>query len=180
MAEIPSTFHSAESDKTFTHCLTCEKSLEEISEPYTISKVFKNSECVLEYSMCHSCRIEMSQNFSAKSRQNIDTFFNQYVNLSERSEAMKSSQNYQDWIQTCLTCGAPMSEITDYSLACMAFDNQLIFDPFPMVICSACEQQIQEQLSKETRDQWDKFISANFEGPPANALQPTGGVPVLA
>jgi len=47
-----------------------------------------------------------------------------------------------------------------------------------MMICSNCEEKVQERLSKSTRDQWDKFIFDRFEGPPADALKPDG-VPIL-
>ncbi len=179
MPEVPPIFHSLEKDEPFSHCITCEKALHELSVPYTVSKVFKGPECVFEYAMCQPCRLEMSQSFSEESRKKIDDFFNQKVNLADRSLAMEGSEHHTDWMKSCLTCGTPANEVRDYSVACMAFSDTLVFDPFPMMVCSPCEQKIQKQLSKETKDQWDKFVANNFEGPPADALDPTRGVPVL-
>ncbi len=179
MSEVPPIFHSLEKDEPFSHCISCEQVLNELSVPYTVSKVFKGPECVFEYAICQTCRLEMSQSFSPESRQKIDTFFNNQVNLADRTLALEGSEHHTDWMQSCLTCRTPAHEIKDYSMACMAFSNTLVFDPFPMMVCSACEQKIQKQLSKATRDSWDKFIANHFEGPPADALQPSGGVPVL-
>jgi len=180
MSEVPPLFHSTETDESFSHCLTCEKELDSLDVPCTISKVYKGAECVFEYAMCQPCKLDLSANFSAESRQKIDEFFNRHVDLSSRSLAMGNSQNHTDWMKTCLTCGTSSTEVQDYSIACMAFSGTMVFDPFPMMVCSQCERTIQNQLSKSTRDQWDKFIATNFEGPPADALSPTGGVPILA
>ena len=60
----------------------------------------------------------------------------------------------------------------------MGFGHHMIFDPYPLMVCSDCEQAAQKLLSKSTRDQWDKFIFDNFDGPPADALKPDG-VPML-
>jgi len=178
MSEVPPIFHSFEKDEPFSQCIHCEKSFDDLSVPYTVSKVFKGPECVFEYAMCQSCRAEMSETFSPESRQKIDTFFNNKVNLADRSLAMEDSENHTDWMRSCLTCGTPANEIKDYSMACMAFSGTLVFDPFPMMVCSQCERTIHKQLSKSTRDSWDKFVADHFEGPPADALKPTG-VPVL-
>ena len=108
----------------------------------------------------------------------MNDFFEQNPHVEARTEKLQGNQNFDDWIQNCATCDAPLSETDNYNLGCMAFDNKLLFDPAPMMICSACEQKMQKSLSKSTREEWDKFILDNFDGPPADALKPDG-VPVL-
>ncbi len=178
MGDIPPFFHSFEHDEPFHTCLTCEQAFHKIDAPYTVTKVFKGPECVFEYGMCLPCRKNMADSFSEESRQRITAFFEGSPNLALRSEEIGHSQNHEDWIKNCATCRTPLTEVIDYSVACMGFGSNMIFDPFPMMVCSDCEQKVQEHLSKSTREQWDKFILDNFDGPPADALKPDG-VPIL-
>lgn len=178
MSEIPPNFHSLEHDAPFRTCLTCEQDFEEIDAPYTVTKVFKGPECVFEYAMCLPCRQKLAESFSKESQQTMNAFFEENPYLSRRSERFGETEEPGEWIQECATCGTPLDQLKDYSMACMGFGDQMVIDPFPMMVCSDCEQKIQSRLSKTTRDQWDKFIFDNFEGPPADSLRPDG-VPIL-
>ena len=178
MCDIPSLFHSFEHDEPFKTCLTCEQKFTEIDQPYTITKVFQGTECVFEYAMCLPCRHKMMLSFSEESRQTMNDFFEKNSYVKAREEKLQDSRDLDECLETCATCGVPLSETDNYNLGCMAFDNELLFDPAPMMICSACEQKMQKSLSKSTREEWDKFILDNFDGPPADALKPDG-VPVL-
>jgi hypothetical protein len=149
-----------------------------LDEPFNITKVFKGPECVFEYAICLSCKSDTFQSFSEESRKRLRSFSEDNPRLEERRERLANSQNYGEWTSECLQCGIPLSKVTDYSIACMGFGNHMVFDPFPMMVCSGCEQTAQKLLSKTTRDQWDKFIFDNFECPPADALKPDG-LPML-
>ncbi len=178
MSDVPHLFHSLEHDEPFKTCLTCEQDFCDISDPYTVTKVYKGPECVFEYAMCLPCRRSMVETFSEESRKNMQNFFDKNPHIEERSERIGESQNHTDWMQDCATCRTPLSEIQDYSIACMGFGSDMVYDPFPMMVCHNCEQKIQSRLSKPTRDQWDKFILDHFDGPPSEVLKPDG-VPVL-
>jgi hypothetical protein len=178
MSDIPPFFHSLEHDAPFKTCLTCERDFQEIDDPFTVSKVFKGPECVFEYAMCLPCRRKMAESFSKESRKRINAFFENNPHLQSRTEDIGGSQDHHDWTRHCATCKTPLSEIRDYSVACMGFGEDMVFDPFPMMVCSNCENEVQNRLSKSTRDQWDKFILDHFEGPPADALKPDG-IPIL-
>jgi hypothetical protein len=178
MSDIPLLFHSLEHDEPFKKCLTCNRDFGELDEPFNITKVFKGPECVFEYAICLSCKSDTFQSFSEESRKRLRSFSEDNPRLEERRERLANSQNYGEWTAECLQCGIPLSKVTDYSIACMGFGNHMVFDPFPMMVCSGCEQTAQKLLSKTTRDQWDKFIFDNFECPPADALKPDG-LPML-
>jgi len=178
MGDIPSIFHSFEHDEPFKTCLTCEQSFMEIDAPYTINKIFQGTECVFEYAICQPCRLKMIEAMSEKSRQHIQNFFETNPHFNARSEKLGESRDHTDWTRHCATCRTPLAEILNYSITCMGFGDDIAFDPYPMMICSDCESQVQDGLSKASRDQWDKFILDHFDGPPADALKPDG-VPVL-
>ena len=67
-----------------------------------------------------------------------------------------------------------------YSIGGLFMAHGILFDPYPMCICSTCEGKAQECISKATRDIWDDFLASHFDGPPAN-LQglPIGGNPPI-
>jgi len=178
VSKIPELFHCFEHDGPFQQCLTCDGKLLEISDPYTITKVFRSTECVLEYAMCLPCRQKMAAEFSQESQERLNHFYKRNQALQSRSQKLNPSHVLEEWIQECATLQKPLTELAHYSVACMGFGDSLVFDPFPMMICSTCEQDVQERLSKTTRDQWDKFVQDHFEGPPADALKPDG-IPLI-
>jgi hypothetical protein len=53
------------------------------------------------------------------------------------------------------------------------------YDPYPLCLCGKCEEEIQDLLSKKTRDVWDEFIETHFDGPPSSTRDlPVGGKPL--
>lgn len=180
MSEVPRLFHSVEFEGPFKKCLNCEVPFDEMTVPHLISKSYRGPECVFEYAMCQNCHMEMVQSFSEESRESLEAFHRGRVNFDARSEELKDNEHHTDWLKECLTCKTPVQHLKEYSLAAMAFESTMVFDPFPRMMCGTCEMELQEQLSSKTRDQWDGFIRDNFEGPPAESLNPDGRIPVLA
>ncbi len=178
MSEIPPTFHSFEHDGPFEECLACNKRLDQIDDPYVIAKVFRGPECVLEYAICHPCRENVAKTFSEQSQQTMADFFEKRHHFFDRLERLDGNQNHKDWLTECASCQTPATEIDNYSIASMAFGSHLVFGPFPLLICEQCDRLLHKNLSKSTKDQWDKFILDHFDGPPADALKPDG-VPML-
>ncbi|OUV17562.1 MAG: hypothetical protein CBC46_02325 [Verrucomicrobiaceae bacterium TMED86] len=179
MSDIPPLFHSVEHDGPFESCLTCKESFDEISAPYTVTKVYKGPECVFEYAMCLSCRQKMIDEMSSESRDTLESHFQSNKNLRERENRFGDSEHHTDYLRDCAHCLKPLNEIKDYSIACMAFGSDMVYGPFPMMVCSECEEAIQEKLSKKTREEFDRFVSENFEGPPAESIDPPKRLPLL-
>lgn len=180
MSEVPRIFHSFEFEGPFQRCLNCEENLDELAVPHMIQKSYLGPECIFEYAICMSCHGEMVESFSEESRLSLQTFMDSRVDHNARSERLAENEHHTDWLNECLTCQTPVQELRDYSIAALAFGDQMVFDPFPRMMCGVCEFKIQEQISISSRDQWDRFIRNNFEGPPAEALTPDGRIPVLA
>lgn len=176
---LPDRFHSFETQEPFVTCLTCDQNLNTLEAPYTVSKIFRRGECVMEYAMCMPCRQGVARDFSEESQRTLEAFFDDKVNLAQRSLALEENESLEDWTKSCLVCKSLQNEETGYSLAAMAYRDTMIFDPFPMMVCGNCEEEIQGKLSKTTRERWNRFVGENFPGPPATADTPTGGVPVL-
>lgn len=172
MSRIPHLFHSLEHDEPFQTCLACERHFLDIAEPYSITKAYRGAECVFEYALCQSCRQEVSSEFSPASRETIERFFEKRVDLPARAEKIGSVQNHAPWLAHCLTCQSPLEQLQEYVIAAMARGNEMLYSPYPMMVCGSCEKMIQSSLSKSTRERWDGFIRDHFPGPPADALDP--------
>lgn len=178
MSEIPPFFHSLEHDEPFSTCLTCHRAFQEIDDPYTVTKVFKGPECVFEYAMCLPCRRKLAESLSQESRQAMTTFFDNSPHFAKRTERLAENEDHREWTRECATCATPLTDLKDYSVACMGFGDHMVYEPFPMMVCSQCEESLQSNFSKSSRDQWDKFIFDHFEGPPAGAIK-IDRVPIL-
>ncbi len=172
MAKIPRLFHSVEHGDAFTNCISCQRDLLHYEGFYSITKAYQGSECVFEYAQCQECREKIVEELSDESKQTMQRFFEEKVNLTARRERLQGIEQHAPWMSCCAVCQAPVNQLQEYIIACLAIRHELIFDPFPMMICQACENQLQTSLSQATRDRWKRFISENFPGPPAEVISP--------
>ncbi|NNC88403.1 MAG: hypothetical protein HKN82_08095, partial [Akkermansiaceae bacterium] len=83
------------------------------------------------------------------------------------------------WVRQCASCGVERSKAESYSIGGIFLGKVLLYDPYPLCLCGKCEEEIQECLSKKTRDIWDDFVDTHFDGPPADTVDlPLGGKPL--
>ena len=47
------------------------------------------------------------------------------------------------------------------------------------MMCEDCNSALSEQISKQTRDSWDRFVEDHFNGPPGIELDSPSQHPVL-
>ena len=175
---IPPIFHSVEHDAPFSACCRCEQPLDSLPYPHIISKQFERGECVLEFAICQPCYLQVGNEMSRESKDAAKNYIEERVDLDQRSAALGESPA-EDWIRSCLACGATPAARDSFSLGGMAFGGSFLLDPYPMLTCGDCQQAIEERLSKQTKDRWDRFIGDHFEGPPADAQTPPRRTPVL-
>jgi len=173
-------FYSHETGEPFQSCIACGLPLDDPEVPYLVAKSFRGPECIFEYAICDLCRSTMAREFSEESRQRLAEFFQQRVNIGQRSALLTLGPVADPWIAACAACGTPRQDAASFSLGAVFLANEMIFDPYPLCLCGKCEEDIQNLISKKTRDIWDDFVETHFEGPPAHLLDlPAGGKPVL-
>lgn len=172
MPRIPHLFHSLEHDGPFLKCLACERKFLDLIEPYSITKAYRGPECVFEYALCQSCRKSVASEFSQESRETIERFFEKRVDLQARAEKLNGTEAHAPWLEKCITCQTSLGQSQEYVIAAMAHGEEMLYSPYPMMVCGPCEKMIQSSLSKTTRERWDGFIRDHFPGPPADALDP--------
>ncbi|MBB80013.1 MAG: hypothetical protein CMN02_03260 [Roseibacillus sp.] len=176
-----SDFHSSETGAPFRDCISCGLPFDHAPEtPYLVAKSYRRGECIFEYAICEDCRTSMSREFSRDSRQALNLFFQERVNLSERSSLLSHQYVPAPWIQKCAACEKPRNEAESYSLGGMLLGSDMIYDPYPLCLCGNCEEEIQSLLSPGTKGIWDEFVDTHFDGPPSNLEDlPVKGRPVL-
>jgi len=146
---------------------------------HIVNKSYVAGECVFELAMCIDCREEMNAKLSEESRVAMFDFMHDHANIEQREQELGTDSNTEAYLASCITCGADASELKSYSIGAMFSDDTLVKGPFPMLMCSSCEEKLSETISDETRDMWDKFIGEHFPGPPSEIQLPTGSKPIM-
>ena len=175
-----SEFHSHETGAPFQHCIACGLPLDDPELPFLVAKSFRGSECIFEYAICDHCRANMAREFSRESRRRLDEFFRQQVNLERRSMLLALGPDPTPWTARCAACATPRADMPSYSIGAVFLGHNMLFDPYPLCLCGPCEDNIQNLISRKTRDIWDEFVETHFDGPPAHLLDlPVGGKPLI-
>jgi hypothetical protein len=120
--------------------------------------------------MCEGCRQQFSTELSAKSRQRVQGLMEEEVDWDGRLERIAAARDLGPWIDHCLFCHAPRDEQSGYALSGIFAAGRLLPGPLPAIICAACAGRIQQQMSRQTRDFWDRFSREHFPGPPADLV----------
>jgi len=173
-------FDSVETGEAFRECIHCHCDLAESGRFYLVSKEMVRGECVLEYAICDECREEFSTELSEESRERIQSMLEDDVDWQGRFERTAGAGEIGPWIDSCIFCGAPRDEEKGYGLSGVFLGGRLFPGPLPAIVCGECSERLQQQLSKKTRDFWDRFSEEHFPGPPADLLDlPAPHVPAV-
>ncbi len=171
-------FNSLETGKPFTHCCTCDCLLSDASI-HVINKSYVAHECIFELAMCMECREDMNSKLSEESRVAMFDFMHDRTDMKKRELELGSDAEPAAYLKSCITCGIDSTTLTNYSTGAMFSHQELQKGPFPILMCSTCEEQLAETISDETRNTWDKFIGEHFPGPPSEIKLPSGNKPLL-
>jgi len=175
---MSSQFHSHESGEPFSHCYDCGCLLAE-AEMYIVNQTYSGEECVFEFVLCMKCREKMQKKLSDKSRIAMFDFLHDHIDMEARKQSLGSDSDVEEYLSHCITCNQPRETISGYTIGAMFAQSSLIKGPFPMLMCSTCEESLAETISDETRKMWDDFIGELFPGPPSEVTLPTETKPVL-
>ena len=150
---IPSDLFSEYEERPFQSCTRCGESLSDFDGGYQVSKAYRNGECVVEYALCEHCRTSMMDEFSDESKQRLNDFHQQAV-------------HHQGGIDECSVCGVPRAggNVEDFVITGLCEGLHLLDS---IMICGICGEQVQELLSKPTKDTWRRFMDDHFPGPPS-------------
>lgn len=161
--EVPPEFWSAYSSGPFEHCIECGCSLVEDGAPlYSIEKVMKAGETILEFAMCMGCAKSTSREISEESRERIDEF-------------LSGANIVSMGLVRCSFCGELQDEAEgEFERFTLARYTSMIGPGH--VVCHRCQEALEKLLSVETRRSMDEFVEKNFPGVPEGLILPVGAL----
>lgn len=163
---IPRIFYSFEHEGIFQNCTVCDNFLLDDNISYFIEKAYRAQEVVFEYAMCTECRDSMETELSMESMVNIGNYFIEHVNMNYRQELLEQfDNNIKPWLDECIFTGTTRSECQDYQICAECQGGQLIVSFLPLMISSKAIEEIQELMSKKTRESFDRFVRDSLNPP---------------
>lgn len=169
--EIPKVFYSSKTGKAFQWCTMCEKNLLKNETTYVIEKAFsqdlKNGkrEMIFEYAICTECHEKISADFSKKSMERLQMYFQLYVDFDKRNEELfnkNESLDLKDWISSCIISGKPVSELKEFQIAASFRGDSIVYGGLPFALGYEAADELQELLSKETKEILEGFKDYAF------------------
>lgn len=163
---IPRIFYSVEHDGVFQHCSVCGSYLLDEEVSYFIEKAYRGPEVVFEYAMCSGCRDSMETELSMESMVNIGNYFIEHVNMNYREELLEQfDNNIKPWLDECVFTDIKRSECKDYQICAECQGPNLMVSFLPLIISSTAIDEIQNLMSKKTKDSFDRFVRDTLNPP---------------
>lgn len=172
-------FNSFETGEPFSHCCDCGDELLQAENTYVVNKSYVGDECIFEFALCMDCRNKMQAKLSEKSRVAMFDFMHDRSDMDSREKNLGHGSPTDDYLSHCITCQQPRGQSKGYTLGALFTGEMLIKGPFPILMCSQCEETLAETISDETRKAWDTFIGENFPGPPSEVQLPKTSKPIF-
>ncbi len=169
--KIPKAFYATDTDKPFSNCISCDKYLLLPNNPYVIEKAIKQNleynttDVIFEYAMCMDCYQNINETLSSTSKASIEQYFSGNVDLNQRRDTLLKNNllSINDWTSNCIIKGTPISELTEYQIACQCDGEYLLFTNMPFIIGNIALDEMMQLLSNQTigeiRGFYDKFFS---------------------
>lgn len=169
--EIPSLFYSTDTEKPFSNCVSCDRYLLQSYTPYVIEKAvkqypqYKTTDILFEYAMCMDCYQSIHETMSVSSKEKIEQYFTENVDLTERRNTLleKKELSVEHWTSNCIIKGTPIKELNEYQIACQCDGEYLLFTNMPFIIGNNALDEMMQLLSNQTigeiRGFYDKFFS---------------------
>ena len=166
MPELKQWFDSVETDRPFETCKVCSQLLPLAADSWVVNKHYHRGECTLEYAVCEKCRDEVSADFSDDSKAAIRKFLEIEIDWETRLLEWMALENPATRLDNCAACTSHRISVQGFTISAQfRQEGTLIDGALPLMLCSTCISRITENLSKDSRQVWQNFISHHFEGP---------------
>lgn len=161
---VPPVFWSFETGSLFARCALCSSDLLQEGSNYVIEKAMAQGEVIFEHAICLDCRDKMYDELSLKSRQLIENYFSEHVDISQRCHKMMENHgmNPDKWLDHCLVKGTAVSTLDEYQMYGYCVDSDLVFNEAPYVLSSQVIEDLLELISPETRGVIDEYSERLF------------------
>ena len=162
LLEIPNEFYSKSNNKKFIICSLCNTNLIDTRDYYIIEKVFvkkigsENRELLFEYALCGKCHQDLRSELSEESKKNLDMYFKLYI--KPIGEIKDTKDFIKNKLSKCFVSNNNVFELDEYQIIGHFLEDKIMLDMgLPIVIGPQAIEEIQELLSKPTKDIIDGF-----------------------
>lgn len=174
-AEVPRDFHSEYLSAPFVHCIDCGCEVQSTGEAYSVVKSYVGRETVFEMAICARCSLRLAESYSSHSKAVIEAAIREWQPPQQHdagsSPAPGLAAGRTESLRHCAACGRERSACHRYCIV-GAFIGRSLVTPtdqalcFPLLLCDRCNSSATENISRQTRDNWDRFVEQHFDGPP--------------
>ncbi|RFC53595.1 hypothetical protein [Brumimicrobium aurantiacum] len=166
--EIPNDFNSDTDDKPFIRCKVCDRDLSESQTPYTIEKAYKRVDegedvTLFEVAICIPCAEKQGKKMSKESRAYMMKMMGNASFIEKRQKRWEEDWR-ADWKSACLFSDEEIKINDEYHIVGQFQNGKIIPSMTPFVIGQSYIEEIQENLSLETKEEMDRF-GEQFLGP---------------
>ena len=186
---IPPDFQSVYLSGPFRECIDCEAELLEAGDVYAVIKAFVGRETVFEMALCARCSARLAESYSAQSKAAFESAIREWRThpaepVGSRPEDDGITLGRIEQLERCSACDRPRAACRRYSIVGTFLGRALVSPtrtPFrlPLLICDECNGQMTANISRQTRDAWDRFVEEHFDGPPGIELDSPRIDPIL-
>lgn len=171
---IPDIFLNSDTKAPLSHCIQCDYDVINGDRFYMIEKVFKrylqldSTQVLFEYAVCSDCYEKMRGALSKESMQNLSAYMMTNTDFQAMQARMQEHpEEPEKWLSHCMIKGMPKEELTEFQMgACFKGDKLVTNFMPPFMIGNVAMEEMNELLSKETKDEMDGFMDENFGIPP--------------
>ena len=172
--QIPEVFYSTATGDKFYACTMCGTELIENNHSYIIEKIIKNypenntKDTIAEYALCIKCIEKLREGFSEESLEKINNYMLGHTDLSVRRKQLVENNmlDVNAWLSNCIVNDKKINELSEYQIMCQCQGDFMLFTFMPYMLSCHAAEEMQELLSKKTRDELDRFYTENLGMPP--------------
>ena len=172
--QIPKIFYSDTTGQLFERCIDCNKRLLGGSQEYIIEKAFKKyidykaNDTIFEYALCLDCAEKLFLSFSQASRQAIEEYFGDHINIESQLMRMAGNENFNmdDHLNKCLIKGSAIEDLQEYQMVCYCRGDKISMIRPPYLISGEAADEVMQLLSNATIDILNGFTDEFLGLPP--------------
>ena len=174
--KIPERYHRTFEGKPFDTCDFCRESLLDADKYYLIYKIFEGHNLLQKIVLCNTCIADLQKGMSEESKLAMQGWLDRERMVLWRDPIILGDEPDKSVILTgrCAACEKPRSELerhVEYVLC--AEDRLYLRTVHPFSVCEECIIQLDNLLSKKTKEHEDDFIRRFLGLPPDfNSIQP--------
>lgn len=165
LIDVPKEFYSEATGKPFEKCSVCDKGLLQPETWYLVEKAVKRyikynvQDIMFEYAICMDCHAEMEARLSTESKQKMQQYMRERVDLEKRADGFYDSEDFdiQNWTNKCAVTKQPRAELAEYQIVASFNGDKMAFTVMPMLIGMKALDEMIQLLSNKSLDELNDF-----------------------